>query len=291
MQLTTMPAEVYHADPCSTPSLSQSMARTLLTSSPLHAYRAHPKLGGVSRKATKSMDNGTVIHDLLLNGGTLEGIVVLPYDDYRKKDAQADRDAVIASGRIPVKQADYDELVGAAGYIATRLASMDITFPGQTEGVLTWDERADCGTIVRCRARIDHWLAPQIDDLKTTQSAHPKAIVRSMIDHGYDIQAAAYLSGIEKKFPELAGRAAFRFLFVETVEPFLVTPVVPSGSMLALGRSKWRRAINLWAKCLNTNTWPGYVEGTYTAYATNWALQDEMEQDGADRTLINEIEV
>ena len=36
----------YHADCAPEPSLSSSIARTLLAQSPLHAYHAHPRMGG-----------------------------------------------------------------------------------------------------------------------------------------------------------------------------------------------------------------------------------------------------
>ena len=34
----------YHADPAPEPSLSRSLAHTLLTRSPRHAWQAHPRL-------------------------------------------------------------------------------------------------------------------------------------------------------------------------------------------------------------------------------------------------------
>ncbi|WP_242401117.1 hypothetical protein [Acetobacter okinawensis] len=39
-----LPEAQYHADPCPTPSLSNSVARILLDESPMHAHFSHPRL-------------------------------------------------------------------------------------------------------------------------------------------------------------------------------------------------------------------------------------------------------
>lgn len=283
MKLLTMPADAYHADPCSTPSLSQSMARTLLTRSPLHAWRGHPKLGGFKREATKSMDNGTVIHDLLLNGGTLEGIDVVYHDNYRPSAAKADRDAIQAAGRIPVLQADYEELAGAAEKLKERLDDLGISLDGQKEGVATWEERSRDGIVVKCRARMDVWCAGTITvtDLKTTVCAHPDSIGKAVSTYGYDIQRAAYTRAIKKKF---GVDAKFRHIFCELTEPYLLSVVELDDAYIALGEAKWQRAVDLWAKCLSTNNWPGYPENT-TAFARPWDIRNELDHHSDVETL------
>ena len=56
----------YRADPLSVPSLSASIAKVLIMESPAHAYDIHPKLGNRARKPSAAMDEGTLIHTLLL---------------------------------------------------------------------------------------------------------------------------------------------------------------------------------------------------------------------------------
>ena len=42
--LYRMTEAAYHADPCPAPSLSRSIAETLILESPEHAFAAHPRL-------------------------------------------------------------------------------------------------------------------------------------------------------------------------------------------------------------------------------------------------------
>lgn len=286
--LHVMSASDYHAERDLPLSLSQSMAHTLVSLSPAHAWLRHPKLGGKGRKATAAMENGTVIHDLLLNGGKLENIAVLEYDDYRTKAAQEEKKLAIEAGEIPMLLKVFDELSMAAQVLIPKLRDAGIEFKGQTEGVALWEEKDDDGRPVQCKARLDHWLLPQIDDLKTARSAHPDDCVKAIFEWGYDIQAAAYISAMTKLHPEIfeyrmdmhsaenIEAPRFRFHFVELVEPYLFTTIEPDDSILAVGRSKWRRAICLWSKCLRENKWPGYFDGPYSASAPPWKLRDEV---------------
>jgi hypothetical protein len=83
----------YHADPCVSPSLSQSIAHTLVTLSPRHAWLEHPRLGGQKRKATKAMDEGSILHRLLLGEGVDVGVI--HEDDYKTKAARELRDQIL----------------------------------------------------------------------------------------------------------------------------------------------------------------------------------------------------
>ena len=64
-----IPATEYHADPCPEPSLSASVARTLIDRSPLHAWMQHPKLGGQQEeKPAARMSLGSAAHSVILQG-------------------------------------------------------------------------------------------------------------------------------------------------------------------------------------------------------------------------------
>ena len=54
-----------------------------------------------------------------------------------------------------------------------------------------------------------------------------------------------------------------------------ITPVELAGDYRALGLSRWRRAVNLWARCLREDRWPGYTEGITTIAAPEWAMAAE----------------
>lgn len=78
----------YHSDRCDewianpgdyAPRLSRSIAVTLLSRSPLHAWHQHPKLGGgLAETPTRSLEGGSLIHALLLGEGPKIEVAMIP---------------------------------------------------------------------------------------------------------------------------------------------------------------------------------------------------------------------
>ena len=128
---------------------------------------------------------------------------------------------------------------------------------------------------------LDHWLAPgdklpTIYDVKIWQSANPRVLVRKVHDMGVDIQAEAYTRAVEAVHPELAGRVRFVTLVCE-VSTGLVTPIVFGGSLRQVGKMRWRRAIDMWARCSALDDWPGYTRGEMVIDAPEWMIAAELE--------------
>lgn len=277
--------ERYFADElCGVPTLSASIAHTIVSKSALHGWARHPRFGARGQKPTRATDSGSIGHLLLLGAGKRFRIIrpekegEADFEDYKKKEAQKLRDAARAEGFIPLLPKQYDAAVEMAAGINERLREWGITLNGRSELVAIWEERADDGTVVLCRGAMDHLLDDySIHDLKIVRSSHPKACQSHMFGFGGDIQAAAYVSAVEKLKPELAGRVPFRFLFCESEFPHAVTPVDRAGTMRDLGERRWRRAINRWAWCLKHDTWPAYVTEPYEAEAPAWAHAAELE--------------
>lgn len=285
--------EVYFADPCKDPSLSASVAHTLVSRSPRHAWMQHPRFGAKGKKPTREMDLGSVVHALLLEKGKDFVVIRAPagepeFEDFKKKAAKEARDAARAAGKVPLLQRQLDEAVDVASAIRYRLGELGIRLGGKSEFAAIWDERASDGSVVRCRGMLDKWDedAATIYDLKIVRSAHPRACQSHMVGFGGDIQSAAYVRAMEQHRPCLAGRVQFVFLFCEVDPPhcFCVTPVVRAGTMRELGEQRWQRAINTWARCVATNQWPGYVTDVTAIEAPAWALSAELElsENGAE---------
>lgn len=277
-RLVQMDADTYYADPCPEPSLSQSIAHVLLAKSPLHAWLQHPRLGGKARAATKAMDEGSLVHALLL--GQDDQIVEVDADSWRTNAAKEQRDAARAEGKIPVLAGELDDVRTAVNAIRLQLDLLGMKLDGASELTALWTEYAEDGTPVRCRARLDHWIKSRglIIDLKKSRSAHPKACVKHVEEYGYSIQHAAYTRAVVAAHPELAGRVEFRFAFFELEEPYCLTPAKLSGEFIELGQARWRRAVNIWAECLRNNKWPGYADHVVTLDPPPWAVAQEMEE-------------
>jgi hypothetical protein len=274
----------YFADPCAAPSLSQSIATTLVTQSPLHAWSQHPRLGAKPRESTDATTDGKVLHSLLLGKGV--DVQVIHADSYRKKAVRAERDEAIAAGRTPMLEHEYEAMRAAVDRMRSSLLGFlkgfGIFLSGQSEVAIEWMEPGDAGD-VQCRGMLDHLVVDRgvIYDLKKIRSAHPKVCARHMTSYGYDIQWAAYTSALAKLRPDLEGRIDMVFLFMELDPPYAILPVRPGGMMRELGQMRWSRAVRLWERCLNSNTWPGYAESIVSLDPPAYALNDEIGVDNA----------
>jgi hypothetical protein len=85
----------YHADPCAKPSLSASVAHAIVAQSPLHGYSIHPSLGVKPNDTRKAIDEGTVLHTLMLRNGT--ELSVFDVKEFRTAEVREARDAAIAA--------------------------------------------------------------------------------------------------------------------------------------------------------------------------------------------------
>lgn len=272
--LHDIPHDVYHADPWG-PSLSRSIAFRLVTKSPLHAWSAHPRLGGMLQRgdddATSARDNGSLMHNLLFGGG--QEIVTVEAKDWRTKAAQEQRDAALARGAMPVLARVYAEACAVASIYHAQLLDLGVNpLACGREAVALWHEGS-----VLCRARFDLVNADEgvVYDAKFLRNGRPRDFGRAMVYDGYDIQAAAYVSALSAIRPELAGRCRMEFLLCETSPPYAVARATPAGSMRTLGEQRWRRALSTWARCLEENEWPGYGEAEIEAPA--WSLTEDFE--------------
>lgn len=283
--LHDVPEHLYHSDPCDRASLSASIATTLHRQSPLHAWSAHPKLGGRPRKPSKWMDHGTLAHAILLDQE--KRIVPVDAEDWRTKAAKEARDEAHAAGNVPVLVGDLETARTAALAIRERLDKLGIALDGHSEVTALWTEESAHGE-VQCRGRLDHLKGARILDLKTCRSAHPDACRKHVEAYGYAIQRAAYVSAIEHIIPDFAGRVDFVFLFAEVEPPYAVTPVRLNGEFRTLGQIAWTAAVNTWGRCLARNDWPGYADSILELEPPPWAMARAFEQQANDLDNINQ---
>lgn len=258
------------------PGLSSSIATTLITRSPLHAWKDHPAFGGKDKEddSTKAKDTGSLLHTLVLGAG--KRLQVLDFPDYRTKKAQEARDEARDAGCVPVLAEQFLEATTAAGAIRDQLAARGINLDGRSELAVEWYEPSDYGDVL-CRAMFDHvWLErAAILDLKITHNAAPTKVERSAEDFGYAIQAFAYRRALTALRPELAGRADFLFAFCEPEDPFAINLCRPDGMFTELGDRRWRRAVNTWGRCIAENNWPAFGTGVNYITSPVWALDKE----------------
>lgn len=280
--------EEYFADPCAVPSLSQSIAGKILSRSPLHGWSAHPRLGGAPakegeeedgdeevEKSTDALDTGKLLHKLMLGKGV--EVVIIHFDNFKKKLAQQQRDEARAAGKLPIIAAKYDGFVKAAEILRGRCAAAGYPLTGESEVAIEWTEPGNDGPVV-CRCRMDHVFLSEgrILDIKKIRNAHPRKAARSFIDYGYDIQNSAYRRAVSALRPELRGRVDFTFLYMESEPPFAVVPAKPDGAFREIGENRWLSAVKIWERCLATNNWPSYSDRVVTLEAPAYVVAEHL---------------
>ena len=275
----------YHNDPCERPSLSHSIAHILLTESPRHAWLAHARLGGVKRPTTNAMDDGAILHRLLLGAG--RDFEMVMETDWRTNAAKAARAAIIEKGKIPILAHKFEALFEAAKRIAKNAADQGFPIgpPGsQSELAIEWTEIVD-GDEILCRCRLDQLRRDLVVyDIKKVRSANPTDFARNICDTGMDIQHHVYTRAVEMLHGDDAlGRVDFVFLCCEIEAPYEVVPGRLSGIYREIGKRRWERALRLWRQLLKDGSypWPGYSDGAVVFDAPAYVISRELPEEYA----------
>jgi hypothetical protein len=289
-------AEAYFADPCPTPSLTQSTCKLLLERSPLHAWVNHPRLNPDYRPRDESkFDIANIAHRMLIGRG--REIVVLPeeFTDWRRKDARLLRDAEAARGKLAVLSKHFMAAETMVKVARDALGNFSDPFFGSGHGecMIAWQVAGTLGELrgVWCRQLLD-WLSSDRSiycDYKTTEaSASPHAIARRMVEHGWCVQAAFAELGLNILF----GVAKRRFVFVtqEVQPPYALSVAELSEACMTMGRKQVRMALRVWEQCLLDNLWPAYpariVWPDYPGWAEAAWLERESVQDDRDLAAV-----
>lgn len=273
-------AATYHADKLmDVPTLSSSIAKVIIAQTPMHAAHEHPRLNPhYEPDDNTKFDFGNAMHAALLGGTRL---TLIPFEDYRTKAAQQMRDAALARGVVPVKQAEFDRVQTACGQVWQHLRehkqAATAIQAGKPEQTLVWREGG-----IWCRCKLD-WLpvilehlhplkAPvEFYDLKTTTDANPEQFSRRIFDLGHDMQCAFYRRGIRAVLG--IENPVFRFVVVEAKPPHGVSVCQLSPSALDLAERKVEEAIATWGRCMAANKWPGYPPYVHHVDAPSWHAQ------------------
>jgi len=254
-------AEDYH----SAPGVSQSMLKEFGSyPTPLHFKARKPK------EPTEDMEFGTICHTAILEPKKLPDAYWLRPDTYpaetskgtvgKKWNGNSDwcqkwledhsNRPIIKRDKLKLFPRIIDRVMGLTAF-ATALSF------GQRE-VSHFAKDPVTGLLLKCRPDL---MATAIDgetwifDLKKVQSggASPTEFQKSIIDYGYHIQAAAYL--------QITGASRFVFVLFDDDEPFDAAEYEPDEEMLEFGRLEFRRLLNAYAFCVESDQWPGYADG------------------------------
>ena len=277
-----MTNDEYHAD---TTAISASGLK-LFMRSPRHYSAAYLYTNQRERVETPAMRIGTAVHCATLEPEEFRNRYdYLPEGtDLRTKAGKELRDALTASGKIILSPDDMRQVIDmASAFTADPRYAPTFAIP---HGV----ERSIYATIngVLCKARPDFITndCTLVVDVKTCRDASPEEFGRQAWNLGYHIQAAFYRRVIQAA---TGTTPKFCFACVESEYPHLTAWYTAPDYLLEYADGVIDLALDRFAECMCTNTWPGYPgTGDDELQIPGWA-QRIIENDGIDDWEISNV--
>lgn len=241
------------------PDMNHSSLRWLIDDTPAHYRwrRDHP----LDREPTPAMEFGSAVHSLVLGGPP---VVAIDAEDWRTKVAKEGREVIRANGGIALLQHDYNRARAMSDAAWQHpVAAKLLKTATSTETVIRWTERG-----VPCKVKVDLIAGRFAGDLKTTENANPAEFGKSAAKFGYATQQAFYEPALKA-----AGIVDPRFLFiaVEKSPPHLVSVIALDEYAVSLATQTVAEALELYKRCAETDTWPGYSDTVQTSTLPRWA--------------------
>lgn len=209
---------------------------------------------------------GTAFHTVALGAGE-EVVTVDTSSDRTKVYAEAAAEAE-AAGKVAILAADSERIARMVDALHAHPVASALLFSndGVSEESAFWVDANG----IQHKARFDRRIPGAIVDLKST-SAKPggDSLGRSVIDYGYDVSGAHYMTVAEGLD---LGADAFALVFVGKEPPHRVTVAELDETFLARGRVLRALAIDR-----HLNAAPAYegADGFLTLSAPRWARLDQ----------------
>ena len=251
--ICNMPAAIYHG----TKAISKS-GLDQFRKSPAH-FRAWQD-GVTKNESSPALEFGTAVHMAILEPELFALNYTLFTGDRRNKDGKMAYEAVIASGKIPLNQEQWDNITGAAAAVHAHPAAAPLLNGIQTE-VSCFDNWMG----VKVKARIDGLGKDYIIDVKTTQDASPIAFGKSCAQFRYHVQAAWYR--------QITGIQRFVFIAVEKEAPYGVACYELDEQAINLGIDIIEEQLRTFIECEQLNSWPCYSSQIQSLSLPAWAAR------------------
>lgn len=277
-----IPAEVYHTQH----ALGSSGAWQIESECPALFWWKSPFNPKREPEQKRMFDIGTAAHLIALQPELFtERVTVIDAKDYRSKDAQGQRDAIYDAGKTPLLSHEVEQVHAMREALMAHPIARHAFEDSAPEVTYFWHDRH---TGIPCKARPDLLPAHRryLPDYKTSTTANPRAFERKAADLGYHMRMAWYLEGIAAVEGEAPERAVF---IVQAKDaPYLVSVCWLDAEALSWGRLQVRRAMDIFARCMEADQWPGYrdsgapdVDSAFTLRLPAWT-RIELEKQHED---------
>lgn len=249
-----------------TPGLSQSMLKVLLRS-PAHYLSELRKV----KVSTPAQVIGTLTDHAILEPERFEGAFHVRPEGMKFTTTEGKVWKEVHGDRPIIDADDFRNIKGMIDSVLCHpVASKMIELSYKQASIF-------CGhgpTNIRRKGRPDLLLTtsrgrPTIGDLKTTEDGSPQEFAKSIAQWGYHVQDAYYSQILEDIFAE---RPAFLFITVEKEDPWCCTVYQLDDEGVEEGHRLCCKALDTYAKCLDSGTWPGYSTDVETLRLPPWAI-------------------
>ena len=250
--LVKEPDHIYHAHK----ALSREPLLTILRKTPQQAKLALT----TSKPSTPAMDFGSAVHTRLLEPELYDDQIEVFSETLRNSNKFRAAREVLPDGKRLIDRTESalieqmetafrahpecQEIMESAAYIETSCYWRE------------FERELD----LRCRADIvtDTGF---IFDLKTTTDVSERAIMETIRRYDYLFQAALYCRGFSINLRKLHD---WGWIFIQKSEPFDIVVVRPDPADLEHADTEVELALERWAECEQTKSWPGYPSKLYT---------------------------
>lgn len=261
-----IPNRDYHLQLTPTPSMSASMAVKIIDECPKKLWHGCYLNPAHEREERTIFDLGSAAHLALLepDDWSARTAIIAGFDDFKKKEARELRDAAYASGKTPLLEKHVAKIMGLRDACLADEDVADVFTHGKAEQTVVARD-PQTGVWLKCRPdkAADDWS--WIADLKTTTDANPLFLPRKANNDAWARRAEWYLDVVELAVG--IRPAQFFFIAAEIDEPHVATAARFKPRLAEKPRAlEWaslmnRAAIDRFAECVSTNTWPKYASG------------------------------
>ncbi len=255
-------AERYHSGP----GVSNSGLKLIGDKTPLHFWSRYLDPKRQQQPGSQPMFIGTALHAAVLEPDVFKAqYVIAPYEARNAAGYKAwKRD----QHRLILMPTEATNVEGMRRALRAHPVAAGILADAYDYEYSCYAIDPVTGVLVRSRMDIfthSGWIA----DVKKTQDASPAAVAKTIANFGYFHQDAFYGDVLQWACGDEP--AGFAFIFVEELPPHAVGVYVIRPEDRDRGRRLYRRNLNLYARCLERNEWPGYGDVAQYVDLPYWA--------------------
>jgi hypothetical protein len=227
------------------PGLNWSRLK-LIGRSPLHFQLG---IGEIDESAASI---GTAVHCGVLEPERFEQDFIYYPGSVRRGKAWEEFEALaLGAGKTVLSKSEHAQVIAMRDAVMRQPRAKQLFTGGAAEVLTTWKLAS-----FDCKGRFDYIRPDALIDLKTTDSAHPKAFAYSCVKYGYHGQAAWYADG---HFRATGQRLPFYFVAVDKRPPHVVTVFRVPDHVLEAGRNLYLSYLETLDRCQQSGEWPGYT--------------------------------